>query len=61
MRSSEMKRDGWDNSSAEDSDDRAADAERAPWRAPVITRFALERTLHTIGSAGDGSAYTPSN
>jgi hypothetical protein len=28
-------------------------ATRAPWRAPVITRFALARTLNAGGSPND--------
>jgi hypothetical protein len=46
--------DGWQKSSADESRDEPADVERVPWRAPVITRFALERTLSGGQSSGDG-------
>jgi hypothetical protein len=42
-----------DQSAVGDSRDRTTDAKRAEWRAPLITRFALERTLNTVGSSGD--------
>ena len=40
--------------SANDSTEGTAANERAPWRAPVIMRFALERTLSGGQSSGDG-------
>jgi hypothetical protein len=52
-------REGWHKNSAGDSRDGTPERERAEWRAPVITRFALERTLSTVGSAGDGSSPGP--
>ncbi len=38
------------------SSDGAPDPEsgREPWRAPVITRLTLDRTLFSGGSGGDG-------
>jgi hypothetical protein len=56
-----MMGEGLHKNSAGDSGDGTPDRERAAWRAPVITRFALERTLHTVGSTSDGATNRDTN
>ncbi len=55
-----MQRSRLESRSGASSDGAPADPEsgREPWRAPVITRLTLDRTLFDGGSGSDGDSGT---